>query len=90
MEYTKQIQEAIATGDWEKLFTVLQQRQLFFEKFFAQIAVDEQKADVKEMISKIQTEDAIFTQDLLSKKKKLEKQFLSIRKNRKSVKNYQS
>jgi len=90
IEYTKQLQETIAIGDWEKLSIILQQRQLFFERFFSQILVDEQTVDVKEMISKIQTEDAIFIQDLQSQKKKLENQFLSIKKNRKSVKNYQS
>jgi len=90
IEYTEQIQEAIAIGDWEKLSAILQQRLLFFESFFSQISVNEQKADVKEVIAKIQIEDAIFIQDLLSQKKKIEKQFLAIRKNRKSVKNYQN
>jgi len=90
VEYTDKIQEAIATEDWEELSDILQQRQLFFESFFSQILVDEQKADIKEIIAKIQREDDIFTQNLLSQKKKLENKFLSIRKNRKSVKNYQS
>ncbi len=90
IKYTEQIQESIAAKDWEKLSIILRQRQLFFERFFSQVLRDKQKADVKEIIAVIQTEDTIFTQDLQSQKKKLEHQFLSIRKNRKSIKNYQS
>ena len=87
--YTVRIQEQITENDWDALNNVLKQRQQALELHFAHLVPEQGSADTIEMIKKIQAEDAIFMQDLKDQKQQMEKQYLSFKQGRKSVKAYQ-
>jgi hypothetical protein len=87
--FSKKIQENINENDWDALNDVLKQRQHALEIHFAHLVPEEGTSETIEMIKKIQAEDAVFTRNLKDQKQQLEKQFLSFKQGRKSVKAYQ-
>jgi hypothetical protein len=89
--FAARIEENITDNDWDALSDVLKQRQQALEIHFAHLDLvpEEVASDTIKMIKKIQAEDAVFMLDLKDQKQKLEKQYLSFKQGRKSVKAYQ-
>lgn len=88
-DFAKSIQNTIAEGEWDALNDVLQERQNALEKFFSNLEKGEKSLVVKEMIKKIQQEDAVFLSLVQAQEKEMKEQFTSLKKGRKSVKAYQ-
>jgi len=88
--YTAKIQKLISEGSWEGLNDILIQRQKDLEIFFSSSVHLDKALDVPGIIQKMQSEDAVFLRLLQAQKKELEKRYLSLKKNRKSVKAYQN
>ncbi|MCF7970990.1 MAG: flagellar protein FliT [Methylococcaceae bacterium] len=87
--FTEEIQKKISEGDWEDLSDLLKQRQEALEYFFTDSVSGMCRADVISMIEKIQVEDALSLRVLQAQKQTMEKQYLSLKQGRKSVKAYQ-
>jgi len=89
--YSEKIQKSLTAGSWEDLSEILVQRQKMLEDFFSQLKgmKRDNQSDIAYLIKKIQQEDEVFLKLLVAQKQGLEKQFISLKQSRKSVKAYQ-
>lgn len=71
-DYTDDIEQVMLDEDWEKLTIILQQRQKLFEEKIPPLSGN-RRAELVDVIGKIQMEDADFLSVLQDKKKELEK-----------------
>ncbi len=88
--YAEKIQLAIFEGSWEDLNDTLKQRQAKLEIIFSELSSSDKDDILLFLIKKIQKEDGISLQLIKTKKLELEKQYLSLKQGRKSLKAYQS
>lgn len=88
--YVEKIQLAIFEGSWEDLNDTLKQRQAKLEIIFSELSSSGKDDILLFLIKKIQKEDGISLQLIKTKKLELEKQYLSLKQGRKSLKAYQS
>ena len=87
--YSEGIKELISAGSWDDLNSILTERQQAIELFFSLLSSKEKTPDVIRLIEKLQAEDAAALYLLQVEKQGLEKQYLSLKQGRKSVKAYQ-
>jgi len=87
-EYNEKIELFLSTAEWQDLSIVLNQRQAMLEVFFSELTVNEKTSEVRQMIRKIQAENAAFLRNLQAQKKALEKHILAFKQGRQSVKAY--
>lgn len=88
-DFSVSIKNSITESDWDELNDVLQQRQHVLERFFSNLKKGERSLGIKEMIKKIQQEDAGFLRLVQVQKKEMKNQYTSLKQGRESIKAYQ-
>jgi len=82
------IKQVILDSAWDDLNVLLKQRQDFLGDFFVKADGLSLPDQVIQAIKRIQSDDLLSTQTLKDKKRVLEKQYLSLKQGRNSIKAY--
>ena len=89
-ESSESIEEVMLAEEWQKLTTILQERQKRFEENFPLLPKEDSRREMVDMIKEIQVDDAVFLSVLQQKKSELEKKLHYIKQGKKSIKAYEA
>jgi len=89
VECAEDIEEVMLAEDWQKLATILQQRQVCLEERLPLLFKEDSRTELVNVIKRIQVDDAVFLSVLQQEKTELEKKLHYIKQGKKSVKAYE-
>ncbi|MBE0468766.1 MAG: flagellar protein FliT [Methyloprofundus sp.] len=88
-QYPEKIKNLVAAQDWASLSEILAERQSGLEQLVPAMKAEGKNSELKELILKIQQQDAAFLELIGEKRQLTEAKFLSLKQGRKSIKAYQ-